>query len=766
MEQPGPEYVKKKVRILGIELAEDEGAIVVLYEVEGTFYADDGVTLETTLEPKEKRIKLKRLTESSDIPRLAKDVVEKCKLLSQSKVPVVESLLYELQRRELEADYRHQSKHDAHDMRRLDVDRLQEEALSPESRPGSAARLEDLEDYLEQLYEGLDEKVRATGLILQLARQTENLEGLLTHTTLLGALARVLREDGRKSLDLSLNIVGVYFAFSNFSQFHQVLVEQQIGTLTMGIIDLEVQRIDAKAAEGAVSPGDRPASRASRRQEKLLYLCFYLLLHLAEDVSIEKKMKKRNITSYLVKMLERRSVDLLILAVVFLKKLSIFRENKDDMREAGIADKLAALVPCKNEGLLGCVLRLLLNLSFDSELRDDMAKSGLIPKLVGLLKSQRHVNLVLGLLYHVSVSDASKSMFTYTEAIPIVQQMLLQSTDTRASPELIALAINLTVSPRNAEVMCDQGGFDQLLSRALRGRDALLFKVVRNFSHHEALKPRFHRYVPDLVHVATEPDTSTELLVEVLGTVGNLTCAGLGLDELAADYGLLPALADLLHPGHVEDDVMLEAIVLVGTLCSAGTESGIISAGIVGQLWHVLQEKQEDLEMVAQTVYVFQRLLLLPAARAALLALPNLVPGLVHILQSRSPVVRAVADQVLDSISGLGPQWEAAIRRLKFEAHNREWMDAVQDDSEDEGSPYSAGGGGPPGPRGYSDDEEDHSPGSDIDMGWRLGKRGSSRGRSPSDDGRRREDIYGGPDMEGDYSDADGEHEQMRGYRD
>lgn len=45
-----------------------------------------------------------------------------------------------------------------------------------------------------------------------------------------------------------------------------------------------------------MSPGDRPASRASRRQEKLLYLCFYLLLNLAEDVSIEKKMKKRNVT--------------------------------------------------------------------------------------------------------------------------------------------------------------------------------------------------------------------------------------------------------------------------------------------------------------------------------------------------------------------------------------------------------------------------------------------------------------------------------------
>jgi len=36
-------------------------------------------------------------------------------------------------------------------------------------------------------------------------------------------------------------------------------------------------------------------------------------------------MKKRNITVYLVKMLERRSVDLLVLCVTFLKKLSIYR---------------------------------------------------------------------------------------------------------------------------------------------------------------------------------------------------------------------------------------------------------------------------------------------------------------------------------------------------------------------------------------------------------------------------------------------------------
>lgn len=55
-----------------------------------------------------------------------------------------------------------------------------------------------------------------------------------------------------------------------------------------------------------------------------------------------------------------------------------------------------------------------------------------------------------------------------------------------------------------------------------------------------------------------------------------------------------------------------------------------------------------------------------------------------------------------------------------------------QDDSEDdEGSPYSHSGGGPPG-QAYSDEEE-HTPYSDSEMGWRLGDRGSSRDRSPSD---------------------------------
>ena len=67
------------------------------------------------------------------------------------------------------------------------------------------------------------------------------------------------------------------------------------------------------------------------KQDKLLYISFTILLNLAEDPQIEKKMKKRRIISYLVQILDRNDLNLLIIDLIFLRKLSIISENKDQM---------------------------------------------------------------------------------------------------------------------------------------------------------------------------------------------------------------------------------------------------------------------------------------------------------------------------------------------------------------------------------------------------------------------------------------------------
>lgn len=76
-------------------------------------------------------------------------------------------------------------------------------------------------------------------------------------------------------------------------------------------------------------------------------------------------MKNREIIKQLVQMLERNNPDLLFIVLNFLKKLSIFGDNKNEMRDAGIIEKLNRFIPCNNQLLLQIALRLLFNLSFD-----------------------------------------------------------------------------------------------------------------------------------------------------------------------------------------------------------------------------------------------------------------------------------------------------------------------------------------------------------------------------------------------------------------
>lgn len=58
-----------------------------------------------------------------------------------------------------------------------------------------------------------------------------------------------------------------------------------------------------------------------------------MLLNLAEDLQIERKMRNRQIIGLLLSMLDRNNPDLLFIVLNFLKKLSIFGDNKTEMKE-------------------------------------------------------------------------------------------------------------------------------------------------------------------------------------------------------------------------------------------------------------------------------------------------------------------------------------------------------------------------------------------------------------------------------------------------
>lgn len=187
-------------------------------------------------------IKVQSLNSTTDINGLAREVVHQCKLIPHSRLNEVQQLLSYLQQRP--------------DIKAIPSDK---------TRPATAVRNDEMNDiigqtdelssmtkldsYVELLYEEVEGKIRGTSLILQLAKQNENLQDLSQNEALVGALYRVLREDGRKHYALAINIAFIFFYFASYSSFHPMLTRFKVGSLLMEIIRWELQRYDQWESE-------------------------------------------------------------------------------------------------------------------------------------------------------------------------------------------------------------------------------------------------------------------------------------------------------------------------------------------------------------------------------------------------------------------------------------------------------------------------------------------------------------------------------------
>ncbi|CAL4128904.1 unnamed protein product, partial [Meganyctiphanes norvegica] len=544
--------------------------------------------------------------------------------------------------------------------------------------------------------------ITAFSKILKCLQQTKyykNVKGIRSNQTVLGALARVLREDWKKSLDLSYNVVYTFFCFSVFSNFHTVISHFKIGSLCMDIIDGELQRTDQyreqltkrrKATDGAMADPNKLQQDYDRnlkkyqavvaKQDQVLRVCTYLLLNIAEDARVEEKMRRKNIVGLLVRMVDRESPDLLLLVVSFLKKLSIYVENKDDMADLNIVEKVSRLVPNENSDLLNVTVRLLLNLSFDGGLRQKMIKVGLLPKLVSLIGEERHQQAVLAVLYHLSVDDKCKSMFTYTDGIPNVMKLVLGSPGGAVPLELMALAVNLAANKRNAQLICEGAGLKLLMKRALKNRDPLLAKMIRNIAQHEGpTRAMFSEFVGELCSVVSVGGNE-EFVLECVGILGNLAIPELDFCQLLSKYNLTTWIKDCLMPDMVEDDLVLEVVVLLGTVAQDQAAAQlIVQTGILEALVNLLNAKQEDDEVVLQIAYVFYQLTRHEATRPKVISLTEVPAYLIDLMHDKNSEIRRVCDTTLDIISEHDEDWSSRIQCHKFRWYNSQWLEMVEE---------------------------------------------------------------------------------------
>ncbi|XP_043259731.1 kinesin-associated protein 3 isoform X1 [Colletes gigas] len=733
-------FLKRKVRSGTLDVHPTEKALVVNYDVEALILGELGDPMLGDRKECQKIIRLKSLNADTNVLLLAKEVIEKCSLIHESKLREVEQLIYYLQNR------------------RTNDSSISNDNNSQPSRPASSnslsvdngeierAVISNVDSYIELLYEEIPGKIRGSSLILQLARVPDNLHELTKNESLLSALARVLREDWRRSIELSTNIVYIFFCFSTYSQFHNIVLEYRIGSLCMDIIDFELRRYDQwkedmekrrrhfesttgltffssgndncdkktkivddiwntdgplnyeikkrsneisvvtesdiKKLKEELEKSRKKFKSLIKKQEQLLRVAFYLLLNIAENMEVERKMRKKNVIGMLIKTLDRTNTDLLILVIAFLKKLSIFRENKDLMAEGNIIEKIPRLLQSNNADLVLSTLRLLFNLSFDAKLRAKMIRVGLLPKLIKLLGQSdiKNKTIILGLLYHTSMDDKVKTMFTNTECVQMVTNMILNAEDDQPKLELIALGINLAINSKNAQLMVENNRLQGLIKRAFRNQDPLIMKMIRNISQHDTTKESFVEFVGDFAMALNQSD-SQDFVLEVIGVLGNLELPDLDYSQILHRCDLIPWIRNNLVPGKSSDDLVLEIVIFLGTAAYDEDCARLLcKADILLSLIELLKAKQEDDEMVLQIIYVFYQISKHDSTRDYLIReTGNEAPGyLIDLMHDKNPAIRKVCDTCLDVIAMCDKNWAARIKVEKFRSHNQQWLEMVE----------------------------------------------------------------------------------------
>uniref|UniRef100_A0A8C1HHY4 Kinesin-associated protein 3a n=2 Tax=Cyprinus carpio TaxID=7962 RepID=A0A8C1HHY4_CYPCA len=684
MQADDARYLKRKYKGGSLDVHPTEKALVVQYEVEATILGEMGDPMLGERKECQKIIRLKSLNSNTDIASLARKVVEECRLISPSRLPEVEQLLFYLQNRKKSAGMRrridclcfvYSEKKEKKQIKPRDLTPFEGMELDEE------ANINSIDDYVELLYEDIPEKIRGATLILHLARNPDNLEELLQN----GAL-------------------GFYFYFS---QFHGLITHYKIGVLCMSIIEHELKRYDLwqdellKKKKNLKKEYEKALKKYHgllTKQEQLLRVALYLLLNLSEDTRTELKMRNKNIVHLLVKTLDRDSEELLVLVVSFLKKLSIFLENKNDMvRNTLILEKLAKLVPCEHEDLLNVTLRLLLNLSFDTGLRSKMVQADLLPKLTSLLGDEAQRQIAMCILYHISMDDRFKSMFAYTDCIPQVMKMLFDCGDERIDAELISFCINLAANKRNAQIMCEGNGLKMLMKRALKHKDPLMMKMIRNISQHDGpSKNLFIDYVGDLAAQIGLKEEE-EFVIECLGTLSNLTIPDLDWELVLKEYNLVPYLKDHLKPGSAEDDLILEVVIMIGTVSMDDSCAVMLAkSGIIPALIELLNAQQEDDEFVCQIVYVFYQMVFHQATRDVIIKETQAPAYLIDLMHDKNAEIRKVCDNTLDIIAEYDVEWGKKIQSEKFRWHNSQWLEMVENRQMDEAEPFMYGDDGEP----------------------------------------------------------------------
>ena len=303
----------------------------------------------------------------------------------------------------------------------------------------------------------------------------------------------------------------------------------------------------------------------------------------------------------------------------------------------------------------------------------------MIPKLVDTLKAPRFRAQIIKLLYHLSLEDKAKATFTYTDCIPLVYQLIIHCPEPIVGKELIALAVNLTTNQRNADMLAGEGQLDELIARASKHGDTLLFKCVRNIAQFNPnCQETFVKHLEHYCILVQQCGDNTDLMLELLGTMVYIPTDH--WEEAIKKTNFLEFIHNNLVNGFAEDDIVLECVMLIATICRTEAIANYISESyLIKMLQDLLGAKQEDDEVVQQILNTFFKFLFFERTREMVLHQTQMVQIVLELLSDKNPNIKGLVNAILDYVQLHDQIWKNEIKMRRFQLHNNIYLEIMDE---------------------------------------------------------------------------------------
>lgn len=413
----------------------------------------------------------------------------------------------------------------------------------------------------------------------------------LANENLFNILSRSLKEDHKKNMEFLIHLLAFFYGYSCYETFHEILASYSVGETCLAIIDFQyskyiIRKEDLqKKCENKASDFNKELDKflfMIRKQDRILRLAFSILLNLADNPKTEKKMVKKDITGWLQKFVDRSNINLIVMILLFLKKLSVYEVNKDYMVKNCLLEHLQSMFSYTHQLIISLTLEIIYNLSFDRKfVLQILEKIEIFKHIINSFKLQALRGLVLKILFNISKEQTSKQLFAESDCMYILYELIIKFPEPKIGVELAALTLNLTTYNKNSEIFAQEDRIKNLMERAFSNNDFYLIKIVKNvikYSEIEELNDMFENFIDKFFETLQSMSGSDEFASELIEILSSIETSW---EDKLEKYGLVEFLESNLERCINRPEALLKFIMFIGNIAGSSVSIFIFIINII-----------------------------------------------------------------------------------------------------------------------------------------------------------------------------------------